>query len=320
MEIGISLVVFLLLIVIIMIRVHNDESTRAFSTVILAMIIFIIGVLLTQKPLLIGAGIVIFAGHVYINGRKGYTDVKVKKIFIESDNLSENFTAVFIADLQFDKKKHLINEYAFDNIINMVNDVDHDMVLLGGDYLNYKEMLPTYLDKLKKLDRPRYGMYAILGNHDYVCYDEMIKGFEDQGIMCLENKRFDLTDEISISGVEDEWYGDPQLPEMDAVRLNILIAHNPDYIHKIPKDNNVDLMVSGHYHGGQVNLFGVTLQRMISRYDYGFYTDNNMNTFVTSGCGGNMFRGPIGFWIRYNARPEIVEIKFIGNKNKEKSN
>ncbi len=314
----IFIIIALLAAIIIMTRWHNDESTRAFSTVLLILMVTIILVLITSNPPIIIGFMILFLIHVYIDGRKGYTDLKVKKIFIESNNLSQNFTAIFIADFQFDKKKNLINDYAFDNLINTANDIDYDMLLLGGDYLNYKEMLDTYLDKFKKFKNAQMGSYAILGNHDYVCYDEMVEGFEKIGIKTLENKRFDLDHEISISGVEDEWYGDPTLPLLDNDRLNILLAHNPDFIHKISKDNNIDLMLSGHYHGGQVNIFPVPFQRLISRYDYGFYTDNNMNTFVTSGCGGNMFRGLIGFWIRYNARPEIVEIKFIGNKNKGK--
>lgn len=308
----------LLTAIIVMTRWHNDESTRAFSTVLLVLVVAILLILLTSNPILVIGALSLFLLHVYVDGRRGYTDLKIKKIFIESEHLSENFTAVFIADFQFDKKKNLINHYAFDNVINTTNDIDYDMLLLGGDYLNYLTMLDTYLEKFEKFRVPEKGIYAVMGNHDYVCYDELIKGFEKMGIMCLENKRFDLTSEISISGVEDEWYGKPKLPKMDENRLNILLAHNPDYIHKISPDNNIDIMLSGHYHGGQVNIFPVPVQRLISRYDYGFYTENNMNTFVTSGCGGNMFRGIVGFWIRYNSRPEVVEIKFIGNKNKGK--
>lgn len=312
------IIIVLFLITIIMLRVHNDESTRAFSTVILVSTVTIILMLISSKPIIVLTGLFLFCSHVYIQGRRGYTDVKVKKIFIESDNLSENFTAVFLADFQFDKKKHLINDYAIDNIINMTNDIDYDMLLLGGDYLNYKEMKDTYLKYFKEFKKPKKGMYAVMGNHDYVCYDELVSGFEDIGIKVLDNKRFDLNDEITIAGAEDEWYGEPKLVDLDDDHLNILLAHNPRFIDRIPSDNNVDIMLAGHYHAGQVNVFGVGLLRLFTKYDYGFYTDNNMNMFVTAGCGGNMFRGLIGFWIRYNSRPEIVEIKFIGNKNKGK--
>ena len=78
------------------------------------------------------------------------------------------------------------------------------------------------------------------------------------------------------------------------------------------KDSKIDFMLSGHYHGGQIKVFGLTMQRLITKYVYGYFKKGNTQLYVTSGVGGSYMRGEKGKYIRFNARPEINKFKLKG--------
>lgn len=316
--IPVLLIILFFINIILFKKFHSDSSKSAALILVLMMFAYLI-LLVINSPLIVVTLIVIFLLHVYFEGRKTYYDLKKTTIHLESKDLSENLTAVYVADFQFDKNENVINHDALTNVIHTVNEVEYDMLLLGGDYINYKEMKDTCLDEFTKFNKSKYGSYAVTGNHDYVCLEQVRKKLESIGIMVVDNKRIDLNEEITVAGVEDEWHGNPTLPSLDEPRLNILLAHNPDFNYSLKKGHNIDLMLSGHYHGGGLNLFGIPLQRMVTKYVYGQFIDNDMNSFVTSGVGGSIGRGKLGgLWIRYKAQPEIVIIKIYGTKNVEK--
>lgn len=92
----------------------------------------------------------------------------------------------------------------------------------------------------------------------------------------------------------------------------ILLSHNPDFIEEINTDK-VDLMLSGHTHGGQVTIFGLYAPIMPSawkphlkntgqKYRYGWKELNGVQLYVTTGVGMGKFP------FRFFAPPEIVEI------------
>ena len=312
---NLSVLIFILLfITIILAKTHHDESSRFFTSTILVLIVAIFLMFASGDILLTITVILGYFAYVIFIGKKKYYDLKIRTKYIESDNLKDNFRALYISDFQFDQGKKRINEKAMKQVIDKINSQEYDMLLLGGDYINYTENIDIFFKYIKEINLPKMGAFAVLGNHDYVDYNRIYNEFEKLNFNVLENKRFDFNDEITIVGVEDVINGNPHLVELREDSLNILLTHNPNFISKLPKDNCVDFSLSGHYHAGQVNLLGIPIQRLISKYVYGFYNDYNTKMYVSSGVGGAVFRGMFTLQIRYFAQPEIVEVVFIGNK------
>ena len=109
-----------------------------------------------------------------------------------------------------------------------------------------------------------------------------------------------------MAGVDDLWKGkmdlDRTLKGTDD-KPKILLAHNPDAINEI-KYTNVDFVMAGHTHGGQIRLplFGppVTCSKFGSRYVAGLFREEKTIMYVNKGIGVS------GFPVRFFARPEIT--------------
>ena len=187
--------------------------------------------------------------------------------------------------------------------------LEYDLLLLGGDFVNYVENIDLFFEYLKEINIPKLGCFTVLGNHDYIDYDRIVVKLEELGIKVVDNDYFLLNDNITIIGVEDVWRGHPKLPNYPNDRVNILLSHNPDFIKEISDENEIAFMLSGHYHGGQIKLFKMTLQRTITKYVYGYFEKGRTKLYVTSGVGGSYGRGKRGKYIRFNARPEINKFK-----------
>jgi hypothetical protein len=188
-----------------------------------------------------------------------------------------------------------------------------DIILLGGDYVHRdaKYIAPCF-EELKKLKAPM-GVYGVLGNHDHWEDAELTrKRMADAGIVLADNRGFWVAkngERIKIGGVGDYWENvhmiDPTIADVQKTDFVILMSHNPDYAEKIVTDK-VDLMLSGHTHGGQVTLFGFWAPRVPSRYGQRYRTGllhlEKLDLIVSNGIG--VVTPPVRFF----ARPQIVTV------------
>lgn len=253
---------------------------------------------------------------LYILGRREYMDLFVNEVVVSCDG-TRDFDIVFIADSQFDIPGSIFDE-AFDNVIKMINANPADLLLLGGDYLNQSENIDVVVNKFKQIDQSKfkYGVYAVMGNHDYVNYDNMVSEFEAIGIRCLENDYVNIEElDLSLVGVVDSWRNTPEKEILKRVEnrqgTTVVIAHQPDEVDVVEGD--FDIMLSGHYHAGQMNfVFGIQLNALVAKYIYGMYQVGSKQLYVTSGVGGSIGRFKYAPYLRYLARPEIAYIKMRG--------
>ncbi|OQW95692.1 MAG: hypothetical protein BWK79_01600, partial [Beggiatoa sp. IS2] len=112
------------------------------------------------------------------------------------------------------------------------------------------------------------------------------------------------------AGLADSMSGTPNL---NTALLNlpremfcILLAHEPDVADDIAKDGRVHLQLSGHAHGGQVQVpfFGApVLPPLGKQYPDGLYTVGNLQVYTTRGVG--LIGPPFGPPVRFNCRPEV---------------
>jgi uncharacterized protein len=186
-----------------------------------------------------------------------------------------------------------------------------ELLLLGGDFVYRRSRdVDMLAERLACLSAP-LGIYAVLGNHDYLGAEEhIIRKLSDAGIEVLVNRSVRLPaphDDVWICGLDDPIYG---APDADAAvdgadGTRIILMHAPDGLLELQRER-FDLALCGHTHGGQVALpFGLPIVmptgRLNRRYPHGVHAEvaEGANLLVSRGVGCS------GVPFRLFARPEI---------------
>lgn len=155
------------------------------------------------------------------------------------------------------------------------------------------------------------GVYGVLGNNDPP--DLSISAIKNADITYIGNKGLWVKNngaKIRVGGVGD-YIRDSQdqstaIGDADKNDFVILVSHNPDYFPEVDK-SRVDLMLSGHTHGGQINLLGlwapITHSKYWQQYLTGVKKLDNTTLVISNGIG------TIIAPLRIFAPPEIIVIK-----------
>ena len=212
---------------------------------------------------------------------------------------------VFISDFHVGK----FEEARLKRIVRKVNELNPDLVLSGGDYI--KEITEKYTMPIEKqaeiLAEINAPVVSVLGNHD-AFFDKyrVQKALERNGIKVLRNSNTKIGD-ISIAGVEDMQTSIPQ-PETALEGTDgytILLSHTPDIYPDVKQD--VDLILAGHVHGGQVRVpfIGALIcpSKYGTIYSCGDFKETENRMIVTKGLGTSKLT------VRFNAIPEIVVLE-----------
>ena len=179
--------------------------------------------------------------------------------------------------------------------VRQANRLNPDIIALTGDFVTYsKRMIGPAAELLGRL-RARYGVYAVLGNHDFrVDADAVTQALRTQRIDVLRNRHISLrfgSNSMYLIGVDDYGYGADLRRAIRGVprdAATVLLAHNPRVIH-LASRHNVSLVLSGHTHGGQVNLpllgtvYGRSPERL--RYKIGWDRMGATQIYVSRGIG-----------------------------------
>jgi hypothetical protein len=195
-----------------------------------------------------------------------------------------------------------------------------DAIVLTGDFIHkgfkYVERVASVLGRLSAPE----GVYAVLGNHDFsvrsalgmrryrTLHRVVSEALAAEGIRVLHNESVVLARaeaRLHLAGVEDLWSRacnvERALDGLGASVPCIMLAHNPCTVEWLD-GHRCDLMLSGHTHGGQINLPGlgrVTLGKKGRRYAAGMYHYRKTRLYVNKGVG-------FGFRVRYGVRPEVA--------------
>ena len=268
---------------------------------------------------------------------KGKYDFRVNKVKLAFDHLPnafEGFKIVQISDIHsgsFDSKEAIVEG------IKIVNQQGADLVLFTGDLVNNdsREILPFITD-FNALKAP-YGVYSVLGNHDYGDYKKwnsvqdkqenmelLFQYQKEMGFQLLNNENAMITkgdDVIGIYGVEN--WGNPPFPQNgdldkalsggEDVGFKILLSHDPTHWDKKVTTHpvHIDLTLSGHTHGMQFGVESPGFKWSPIKYIYpqwaGLYAKDNQHLYVNRGFGFLGFPGRVGIW------PEITLIELTKN-------
>ena len=254
----------------------------------------------------------------------GNTALELNTYTVTSSRLPKNFDGYRIAHVS-----DLHNaEMGKDNekLLTMLRDADPDMIAITGDLIDSRstnaEIALNFIREAVKIA----PCYYVTGNHEARVneYDELKSGMEAAGVTVLEDARTEISLEgktITLIGVNDPSYqtdylfGDAEsvmnakLEELHSEKdgFTVLLSHRPELFDTYA-DHGMDLVLSGHAHGGQFRLpfiggLVAPNQGLFPEYDAGIYTEGNTNMFVSRGVGNSILP------FRINNRPEVILIE-----------
>jgi len=254
----------------------------------------------------------------------GNTAMELNTYTISSLKLPESFDGYRIAHVS-----DLHNaEMGKDNetLLSMLRDADPDMIAITGDLIDSRntdiEVALQFVREAVKIA----PCYYVTGNHEARVneYGELKAEMEAAGVTVLEDVRKEISIEgetITLIGVNDPSYQtdylfgdaesviDSKLEELhtENAGFTILLSHRPELFDTYA-DHDIDLVLSGHAHGGQFRLpfiggLVAPNQGLFPEYDAGIYTEGNTNMLVSRGVGNSILP------FRINNRPEVILIE-----------
>ncbi|SDK80168.1 hypothetical protein SAMN05660337_1283 [Maridesulfovibrio ferrireducens] len=219
----------------------------------------------------------------------------------------EGFRILHLSDIHMDG---FVDNGA--TLISLVKKLKYDLCVLTGDYRflthNTYEKCSIGMERLLKSIHCAHGIYAILGNHDFV---EQVPSLEKAGAQVLLNESTLIEKngaQLFIAGVDDpHFYGSHDLERALKSRPNksttILLSHSPELFAEAAQ-KGVDLYLCGHTHGGQICLPGeiplITHAACPRRMTAGLWEYDKMIGYTSRGSGCS------GVPARFNCPPEVT--------------
>ena len=213
-----------------------------------------------------------------------------------------------------------------EDLLDMLRTAAPDMIVITGDLIDSRhtevEIALRFIQEAVTIA----PCYYVTGNHEarVAAYDELKAGMTAAGVTILEDRCTEITvagESICLIGVNDPsfrtdyLFGDAEMEirsKLAAIHRNseaftILLSHRPE-LFEVYADQEIDLVFSGHAHGGQFRLpfiGGVVApnQGLFPEYDAGIYTDGATNMVVSRGVGNSIIP------FRFNNRPEVILIE-----------
>ena len=235
---------------------------------------------------------VIFYG--YINSKK----LKIKKLLLNSSLINKSINFIFISDVHIGSN----HPSSLKKLVSKINELDFSFLIIGGDLIDSSAFKIHDLNELKKINKP---IFFVTGNHEYYLhnYKKHLQDFNTVGIQILDNESLTV-DGINIIGLSDNISNKSKIDYVQTLlkkeMFNLLIVHKPSIWKKVSK--NVNLMLSGHTHNGQIFPFNYIVKLKFPE-NYGLYKNIDNYLYVSS---GSATWGPK---IRIGSNNEIIHIK-----------
>jgi len=243
--------------------------------------------------------------------------IEYKKIKFYSPDIPtemNGYKIAFISDV------HYMTEKDLNGIVEELNNRQIDLFILGGDmYYDRYDGEPWRTIEILSQVETSDGIFGVEGNHDN--YRNLFKAMEEYSVIPLSNNGVYIRDNFYLAGVEDLWNRKPNINKAiensHSDDFVLLISHNPDIAMQQDTDG-VDLILSGHTHGGQITFFGIwspyfTFRKTITDYGQRFssgwcLSKDGTSVFVSNGAVVQYFSIP-----RIFARPQVVIITLFQN-------
>lgn len=212
----------------------------------------------------------------------------IRQVKLTSAKITEPVKIALLSDIHIHRA---ICPKKVQAIVDKTNALEPDIILLDGDIIDDNTARVAEITALLKGLKAKQGIYFVTGNHEfYAGYQPTVKALSDLGFKFLENNGVSLGN-IYLAGIPDTFSGraygkKAALKQAFAAakdsQYRILMSHTPT---DFGADNNFDLEVSGHTHGGQIFPFHI-LTKLHNPYLSGRYTlPGGAEIYVTNGAG-----------------------------------
>ena len=275
-----------------------------------------------RKKMLVATFVVIVALAIWTIWSN--SAIELNKYGVSSENLPKTFDGFKIAQVS-----DLHNTEFGDNnetLIAKIEEAEPDIITITGDMIDSRRTDVSVALEFAKEAIKIAPCYYVNGNHELRVeeYEELKEGLIDLGVVVLENDKKVISnngDNLSIIGVSDPSFEanvlmtdeteivDAYLKKLteEDENFKVLLSHRPE-LFEVYCENNIDIALSGHAHGGQIRLpqiGGIIAphQGFFPEYDGGLYIKEETNMVVSRGIGNSLFP------FRFNNHPEVVLIE-----------
>jgi predicted MPP superfamily phosphohydrolase len=269
-----------------------------------------------------GLTAVSFGGNAYgmLIGKSSYDITEATFAIPHLPPGLSGFTIGLISDIH---SSIFMSKTEMDEYVRLVNSLQTDMIVVPGDFVNSAvEQVYPFAESFSNLRAP-LGVYGVMGNHDFYNHnpDLVAKEVNDCGVTLLRNDKRIIEkngDQFYLIGVDDVGRETTAMVKFETAIGHapleiprILLCHRPYYLRQAA-DRNIDLVLSGHTHGGQIVLgrIGDTViapASIASTYICGKYSLGNTHMYVSRGIG------TVALPIRINCPAEITRITLVSS-------
>lgn len=191
-----------------------------------------------------------------------------------------------------------IGRKEFERWVELINKENPDIILMAGDMID-NSLSPVrhqHMEEVFKQLKSRYGVYACMGNHEYISGSEESRKFLDEaGVVLLRDSACLIDDSFYVVGRDDRALSARKptidvLNPLDHSKPIIMLDHQPYELEEVEK-NGVDLQISGHTHRGQIWPISWITDAIYEK-SHGYLRKGNSHIYVSSGIGlwGGKFR------------------------------
>ena len=232
----------------------------------------------------------------------------VEKVQIRLKRLPKNLDGLRLVHLSDIHHSPFTSLEHISRAVEIANELKPDMFVLTGDFVSHE---PEYIQPMAQAMgrlKSEFGTFACLGNHDHRTDAQMVTdSLRAENIRVLINEGFRFSARgasVWLCGVDDYMVG---LTDLRAAlrgsfpdEMKMLLAHNPKILYRAARAS-VDLMLSGHTHGGQVTLRSETSAsgRPRRRLLRGLGRQGETQIYVSRGLG------TVVLPVRYGCPPEV---------------
>ena len=285
---------------------------------------FFIGGLMKRKKKNVRIIVAVFLLVLVIWTVWGNTALELNRYTVSSDRVPDAFDGYRIAHISDLHNTEMGKEN--ERLLRMLKEAEPDMIAITGDLIDCRRTDMEVALQFTGAAMEIAPCYYVTGNHEarIAEYDELKERLTEQGVIVLEDARINLEqsgETIVLMGVNDPGFptdslGDDsgtvmtrklQALSQDDDGFTILLSHRPELFASYV-DSSIDLVLSGHAHGGQFRLpfvGGVLVpnQGWFPEYDAGLFEEKATTMIVSRGIGNSVFP------FRINNRPEVILVE-----------
>lgn len=252
-------------------------------------------------------------------------DIVVTKHEFVSEKITKDldgFRIIHISDLH--------NKDFGNRLVNHMKKQEPDIIVITGDLIDSRNTKVDIAVEFAKEATKIAPVYYVTGNHEgrSLEYPELLHGLTNSGVIILDNSstsikynnsHFNLIGLADPIFIEANRYGlssfnvmiDTLDKNINTNTLNLLLSHRPELL-SLYSETNVDLVFSGHAHGGQFRIpfiggLVAPNQGLFPKYTSGIHTMNETSMVISRGLGNSIIP------IRVFNRPEVIVVTLRSN-------